>query len=92
MNHDAATLRALLEQLVTSVPATRQEAFDLWESFQDCRLELIRSGMPMTDDQSHRLRQMAYRVEMVATNHAVPDGIPSEARLALQAFGWKAPE
>ena len=92
MNHDAATLRELLEQLVTSVPTTRQETIDLWESFKDCRLELIRQGMPMSDDQSHRLRQMAYRVEMVATGQAVPDSIPSEARLALRAFGWIAPD
>jgi hypothetical protein len=88
MDHDASTLRDLLVRLVASPPATQQEAIALWESFKDCRLELIRTGMPMSADQSHRLRQMAYRVEMVATRHAVPESIPGEARLTLRAFGW----
>ena len=59
------------------------------EMFRDVRLELMRFGdVQFTDNQLHCLQQLDYRLQMVATRHAVPSSIADEAKRVLAAFGW----
>jgi hypothetical protein len=61
----------------------------LAELFRDARLKLIRLGeVQFSDDQLHRLQQLDYRLQMVATGHAVPESIAAEAQRALESFRW----
>jgi hypothetical protein len=92
-NHDIGTLRAVLCELPVSdiqegdLPP--KDAAVIAELFRDVRLELTRAGgIEFSDDQLHRLQQMEYRLQMVATRHAEPSSIADEARRALAAFGW----
>jgi hypothetical protein len=96
MDHDASTLRNLLEelaQLPVRLHLSKQSAAKLSESFRDCRLELIRrKPFPLSEAQAHRLEQMDYRLQMVANGHAMAESIPAEARQALDVIGWSLPD
>jgi hypothetical protein len=92
MRHDSNTLRRLLEELAQlPVPGklSQQDVALLSESFRDCRLELIRlRSVALSVDQSHRLEQMDYRLQMVASGQALAESIPSAAQETLETFGW----
>jgi hypothetical protein len=90
--HDIQTLRAMLSELAQDIRESDlppEDAALVAELFRDVRLELTRVGEEhFSDVQLHRLQQMDYRLQMVATQHAVPSSIAVEARLTLAAFGW----
>ena len=66
-----------------------EDAALLAECFRDVRLELMRLGnVQFSDEQLHRLQQLDYRLQMVATGHAVAESIALEARRAFQSFRW----
>ena len=92
-NDDIQTLHAMLRELafsdVLDTDLPPEDAGTVAELFRDLRLELIRYGnFQFSDEQLHRLLQMDYRLQMVATRRAVPSSIATEAKLALAAFGW----
>jgi hypothetical protein len=95
MDHNRSTLRAVLDDLsqiqIQRQDLSQDEASALFMSFRDCRLEFVRrEPCELSDEQLHRLRQLEYRLEMVATGHGRAEGIAPEARRALEAFGWSA--
>jgi hypothetical protein len=90
MHHDAATLRAILEEIQTFPEASKRSAAELHHLFRDCRLEIARLGsVPLSENQAHRLQQLDYRLDMVACRQAVPESVGPEAKRALEAFGWR---
>jgi len=89
--HNLGTLRALLESLsrIDCRELPSKEATDLAESFRDCRLELMRfESHKLSEAQLHRLEQVDYRLQMVVSAHGLATGIASEAKRALDSFGW----
>ena len=94
-NHDIQTLHAMLRELAFSdirdADLPPEDVGMVAELFRDLRLELIRfGGVQFSVEQLHRLLQLDYRLQMVATRQAVPSSINSEAKLTLAAFGWSA--
>jgi hypothetical protein len=95
-----STLRRLLEEMAAMAevadpqyddPSAR--VIDLEFAYRDCRLELLRlHAVTLSDEQVERLRQLSNRLHMVKTGHAVAKSIPSEARRALEVFGWNSTE
>lgn len=95
MDHSLDTLRDLLKTLslrqFRDGELSRPEAASLEESFRDCRLEVMRlESAHLTSTQLHRLQQMGYRLQMVASGQGSADGIAPEAVQALDSFGWSS--
>jgi hypothetical protein len=91
------TLRELLETLCEVEFAdgelSRPEAQQLAASFRACRLEYMRRGRnPLSTDQSRRLQQLEYRLNIVAEGEGSAAAIRDEAIQSLQAFGWSVPD
>ena len=87
MNHDAATLRTILEEIAKFPEASQRSAEELHGLLRDCRLEIIRLGsVRLSENQSHQLRQLEYRLEMVAYMKSLPDSVGPEAKRAIEAF------
>jgi hypothetical protein len=94
MRHTLQTLRSLLEgmaglELAGPNQFSHQDAATLAETFRDCRLEVLQNEpCAFSEAKLHRLQQMDYRLQMVASGQGSADGIHSEARRTLEAFGW----
>jgi hypothetical protein len=95
MRHTLQTLRSLLEEMAhlklgdSQAQFSPQDAAALAETFRDCRLELLQNEpCAFSEAKLHRLQQMDYRLQMVASGLGSAYGIHSEAQRTLEAFGW----
>jgi len=97
MSRSQRSLRELLETLAEleffdgelSVPEARQLA----AAFRECRLEYLRRARnPLSSQQSHRLQQLDYRLQIVAEGQGSAEAIREEAVESLKVFGWSVPD
>ena len=89
-NEQRLELRGLLTSLAQLDAETMaSKAGELAFAVRDCRIELRRSApCELSDAQVHRLQQLEYRLEMLASGHGLAEGVGSEAERSLNAFGW----
>lgn len=96
MSRSQQSLRELVETLAElefvdgelSPPAARQLA----AAFRTCRLDYIRRARnPLSSQQSHRLQQLDYRLQLVAEGQGSAEAIRGEAMQTLEAFHWSLP-
>jgi hypothetical protein len=95
IEHDLTTLKRLLETLaLINDRGTRQDAAEFAFAVKDCRLELVRLlGGTLTERQLHCLRQLQYRLEMIAEGQGDSwDAVRDRARQTLDACGWSGGE
>ena len=97
MTQSQQSLRELLETLAelefSDGELSQLEAQQLASSFRGCRLEYMRRARnPLSTQQSQRLQQLEYRLQIVAEGEGSAEAIRSEAIQSLKAFGWSVPD
>ncbi len=97
MSQSQKSLREFLETLAelefVDGELSSPEARQLAASFRACRLEYMRRGRnPLSAEQSRRLQQLEYRLNIVAEGEGSAAAIRDEAIQSLTAFGWSVPD
>lgn len=93
MSRSQTSLRELLETLAEleflDGELSADEARQLAAAFRACRLDYMRRARnQLSTEQSHRLQQLDYRLQIVAEGQGSAEAIRTEADRTLQAFGW----
>jgi len=97
MTQSRNTLHDLLETLgeleFVDGELSADEARQLAATFRTRRLQYVKQARnPLSSQQSQRLQQLDYRLQIVAEGQGAAEAIRSEALQTLEAFNWPLPD